>query len=92
MKTKESFEKEAYLSDMMPGDTAIIYNTAKSELRQRLYDLGFVSGTRVECIAKAPLGGPRAYLIRGALIALRRNDAKTVTIGYVTRGGKERWA
>ncbi|MBQ8249918.1 MAG: ferrous iron transport protein A [Clostridia bacterium] len=76
---------------MRPGDTAIIYSAAKGELCQRLCDLGFVSGTLVECAAAAPMSGPLAYLIRGALIALRRNDAKNVKIGFVTRGGKEVW-
>ncbi|MBQ2766012.1 MAG: ferrous iron transport protein A [Clostridia bacterium] len=71
-------ENRKYLSDMQPGETAFIYNVDRYEMRNRLYDLGFVCGTRVECVAAAPLDGPCAYLVRGALIALRRGDA-----GYV---------
>ncbi len=91
MKNKESFENEAYLSDMRPGDTAVIYSAAKGELCRRLCELGFISGTLIECAAAAPLGGPMAYLIRGALIALRRKDASAVRIGFVTRGGEKVW-
>ena len=92
MKNKEIIEDGPYLSDMRPNDTAIIYSVANGDLSKRLYDLGFVSGTRVECAASAPFGGPNAYLIRGSLIALRRSDAKAVKIGYISRGGKVKWA
>ena len=45
---------------------------------RRLTDLGLVRGTRVTCVLRSPAGDPRAYLIRGALIALRRADADGV--------------
>ena len=48
------------------------------EMRRRLYDLGLSEGTQVTCLMTSPLGDPRAYLIRGAVIALRREDAEGV--------------
>ena len=51
----------------------------KPDMRKRLEDLGLVTGTRVDCIMVSPLGDPRAYRIRGAVIALRRTDAKGIT-------------
>ena len=36
-------------------------------------DLGLVRGTRVTCVTRSPAGDPGAYLIRGALIALRHS-------------------
>ena len=47
---------------------------------RRLLDLGFVPGTRITCLYAAPSGTPRAYLVRGAVVALRQNDAKKVLI------------
>ena len=41
-------------------------------------DIGLVEGTPVECLRKSPAGDPKAYLIRGAVIAIRKEDAATV--------------
>jgi len=48
--------------------------------RRRLLDLGFTPGAQVRCLFSAPSGNPRAYLIRGAVIALRASDAESVRI------------
>ena len=49
-------------------------------MRRRLMDLGFSAGEHVECVLKSPPGDPRAYLVRGAVIALRREDAARVRL------------
>lgn len=49
-------------------------------MRRRLLDLGLVPGTAVSCTAVSPAGDPAAYLIRGAVIALRRRDASCVRL------------
>lgn len=49
-------------------------------LRRRVLDLGLVPGTSVECIRKSPTGDPVAYRVRGALIALRSENAKQITV------------
>lgn len=49
-------------------------------MRRRLMDLGFVPGTKVECLRRSPAGDPTAYLIRGTVIALRREDAAYVHV------------
>lgn len=43
--------------------------------RRRMQDIGLIDGTRVECLGKAISGDPAAYLIRGAVIAFRSEDA-----------------
>ncbi len=69
------------LCDMCPGQTGCVFSLSEeSSISGRLRDLGLIKGTRVECVLKSPLGDPTAYLIRGALIALRRDDAKYVLI------------
>ena len=49
-------------------------------LRRRLLDIGLTENTVVECVGKSPLGDPSAYLIRGAVIAIRVEDGSTVRI------------
>ncbi|MGN0544873.1 MAG: ferrous iron transport protein A [Acutalibacteraceae bacterium] len=48
--------------------------------RRRMQDIGLISGTRVECLGKAISGDPAAYLIRGAVIALRTEDAARIAV------------
>ncbi len=49
-------------------------------LGRRLLDLGLIPGAAVECLGRAPLGDPAAYLIAGAVIAIRRRDAESVLL------------
>ncbi len=46
----------------------------------RLKDLGLNEGAAVECVMVSPFGDPSAYIIKGSVIALRREDARTVKL------------
>ncbi|HEX6766334.1 MAG TPA: FeoA domain-containing protein, partial [Polyangiaceae bacterium] len=48
--------------------------------RRRIMELGFVPGTRVELIGVAPLGDPLEFLVRGASLSIRREDAAEVSV------------
>ncbi len=48
--------------------------------RRRLLDLGLAIGTIVEALRRSPLGDPVAYRIRGAVIALRREQAEQIEV------------
>ncbi len=74
-------ENEFCLSDINPGETAYInrINTTGT-MRRRLKDIGIIKNTKIECVGKSPLGDPKAYLIRGAVIALRSEDCKEITV------------
>jgi ferrous iron transport protein A len=54
--------------------------TADGIIRRRFLDLGLISGTEVTALAKSPSGDPIAYLIRGAVIALRSEDASKILV------------
>ncbi len=73
------------LSDLRPGETAAVrfLTDPAHDLAERLTDLGLTAGSAVTCTMKSPLGDPCAYLIRGAVIALRRADAAIVAVGEV---------
>lgn len=49
-------------------------------MRRRLQDMGLVEGTNVERLLTSPSGDPIAYLIRGAVIALRSEDSSKIVI------------
>jgi DtxR family Mn-dependent transcriptional regulator len=48
--------------------------------RRRLLDLGLVPGTVVSAVLNSPAGDPTGYRIRGAVIALRREQAQLVQV------------
>ncbi|MGI6037808.1 MAG: FeoA family protein [Limnochordia bacterium] len=63
------------------GRQGIVHSVAGGGLsRRRLLDLGLVPGTRVEALRRSPSGDPTAYAIRGAVIALRTEEANNVQI------------
>lgn len=72
------------LCDISPGHRAVVVEMHScGAVRRRLRDMGLVEGTEVECLMKSPLGDPTAYLVKGAVIALRREDAAGITVGRV---------
>lgn len=48
---------------------------AADAIRRRLLDMGLTPGARATCLYAAPSGDPKAYWIRGAIVALRNEDA-----------------
>lgn len=69
------------LSSLAPGERGnVIKILAEGDMRRRLIDIGLVEKTEVSCLGRSPLGDPSAYLIRGAVIALRKTDADAVLI------------
>lgn len=54
--------------------------TSDGMMRRRMLDLGLVSNTVVEALQKSPSGDPTAYHIRGAVIALRADEAGKILV------------
>ena len=53
---------------------------ANGELRRRFLDLGIIEGTDLVVLFKSALGDPIAYLIRGAIIALREEEGDKIQV------------
>lgn len=69
------------LCDLKIGDKAIITsNNSGENIKRRLLDIGLVNGTKIECVLKSPFKDIKAYLIRGALIAIRNIDTKNIKV------------
>jgi ferrous iron transport protein A len=54
--------------------------TSDGTSRRRMLDLGLIIDTVVEAILKSPAGDPVAYDIRGAVIALRSEEASKIMV------------
>lgn len=48
--------------------------------RRRMLDLGLIKDTAVVSLRKSPAGDPVAYGIRGAVIALRSEEASKILV------------
>lgn len=70
----------ATLQEGQSAQVASLLNTGS--IKRRLQDLGLVEGTQVRCIQKSPYGDPVAYSIRGAVIALRAEDAQCILVSF----------
>lgn len=67
--------------DLKPGDKALIHSVCgDTKFTKRLLALGFIEGTEVKLITTAPLGDPIIINLRGFNIAIRKNDAKNISI------------
>ncbi len=65
------------------GGRAVIASLdASGDVRRRMLDLGFVPGACVRALHASPWNDPVAYGVRGAVIALRREDAKSVRVQF----------
>lgn len=64
-----------------PGQCGVVRQLLNTgAIRRRLQDIGMIQGTEVECLGRSPAGDPSAYRIRGAVIAIRSEDAQGVLI------------
>ncbi|MGO1368910.1 MAG: FeoA family protein [Senegalia sp. (in: firmicutes)] len=62
---------------------------ASGSKKRRMLDLGLINGTLVKSLRKSPLGDPIAYEIRGAVIALRKEESSQVYVKKIKERGIE---
>ena len=71
------------LTFLNPGEGAYISTldvTTAPEIARRLMALGFVPGTYVTVVRRAPLGDPIEFELRGGRISLRGSEARLILI------------
>ena len=69
------------LAGLRPGGTAVILAVEDDTPEgRRLGDLGFVRGTTVRVLKRAPLGDPTVFDLRGYRLCLRRTEADRVRV------------
>lgn len=67
------------LTALHSGQSGVIDRVdQQGAMYERLCDLGFTQGSVVTCLFSSLFGDPRAYRIRGSVVALRRSDASLI--------------
>ena len=63
------------------GDSAnVVKINSIDDIKRRLLDMGITENSVIKCILESPFKDPRAYLVKGATIAIRNCDAKDITV------------
>lgn len=74
-------KQQMTLNEIQPGQHGIVRELKTTgSMRRRLLDIGLIENTNVECLGRSPCGDPSAFLIRGAVIAIRSEDCKNIII------------
>lgn len=69
------------LSEMRPGEKGRVTQiNGKGAMRQRMLDMGVISGTTVEVRKFAPLGDPIEVKVKEFNMSLRKNDARFIEV------------
>ena len=78
--------KGTALSDAKVGNSGIVDSIdLPTEVSDHLAHLGFLPGTRVEVLRRAPAGDPTVYRIDGIEVGLRRETASHIFLKPATR-------
>lgn len=73
--------KEKTLNDLLLNQKGYIKKiNCVGNIKRRLLDLGFVENAAITPILISPSCDPRAFSVRGTLIAIRKEDANLITI------------
>ena len=69
------------LNNISVGDFVKVEDlSATGMLRERMLALGLTKGAKIEVVRKGPSGDPTVYNIRGAMIALRHEEASLISV------------
>lgn len=68
------------VSDMIPGETAIISGFNDDVLSAKLLEMGVLPGTAVRFNFTAPFGDPICITVSGYDLSLRIDEAATISI------------
>jgi len=69
------------LADLKPGQSGnIVVMAATGPIRNRLWEMGFRCGERIELVRSAPLADPLEFKLNGSHVSLRRAEAKRIMV------------
>jgi len=72
---------EKSMKDLRIGEKARVERVALNGVTARRFrEVGLTEGAAVECVLLSPFGDPAAYLIRGAVMAIRDRDSEQVIV------------
>ncbi len=72
---------EFRLCDLEKGQEGILQEPrAEGLLARRLKQFGMIEGTGIRCLGRSPLGSPILFRVRGAVLAIRREDCREIPV------------
>ena len=75
--------KEKTLNDLPLNTKGFIKKiNCTDNIKRRLLDLGFVENSCIVPVLVSPSNDPRAFSIRGTLIAIRKEDASLINVKF----------
>ena len=79
----ESVNMNKKLSDLKPGQRAIIRDFGTEEIHLKLMEMGCLPGEEISLEQIAPLGDPVSVLISGYTLSLRLDEAEHITVDVI---------
>lgn len=77
-------ENSQLLSELTPGDTAIILDfLSTGKALRRFREMGLMPGSLFKLIRRAPLGDPIEISVLGSLLSVREEDAVHIMVKRV---------
>ena len=76
--------KTMRLSDLRPGQEAVINDFENSDIFLKLMEMGCVPGEKIFLEKVAPLGDPISVRISGYSLSLRLNEAEHINVTLIS--------
>lgn len=84
LKSVNTMEYKYTLAMLPLNKSAVICSVeCKENLKNRIFDLGIIENAVITPICKSPLGDPTAYLVKNAVIALRKGDCNDIYVSPI---------
>lgn len=81
MHAAQQHQLEMTLDQLEPGVNAVVAGLEGAPaFRRRLLEAGFVNGSAIRFLMPTPFGDPLVFSLRGASIALRKSEARSVRV------------
>lgn len=71
------------LTELRPGQQAIVSQFTNSEISLKLLEMGCIPGEKVLVVQVAPLGDPISIMISGYSLSLRLNEAENIIVDLI---------
>ena len=68
------------ITSLHPGEKGFVKELIESSLSLKLIEMGFLPGTTIKLIRKAPFGSPLYVKVNGHYVALREDEADAIVV------------
>lgn len=81
LKSVNQMKEKCSLDKLPIGITGIVDRVNCNEnIKNRIFDFGIMENSLIVPLFSSPFGDPSAYLVKNAVVALRKNDCKDIIV------------